>query len=363
MLNRETIRSLLENINKFISENQEQEKELEKANFCKTVLDMFYQEYENWSINCPFSIKITKEYLNEKYINYSSINDEFYLTCARFLREYILSEQRKNINFINDQVNTTWSKFKRKSKDLVEENHKSWLDYILEKGFDIDVLNNSLGNKSFQAFLNYEERVTDTQIQLQILNDSLEQHKGNIDNILKEKEERVQKLSEALNKQEKAFNFVGLSQGFENLLKTNKSSKCWTLFFLFLMGAVLLITPLSYVCLIANFTVESINDPYIWKLAIPFVGLEIILFYFFRVILSHYNSIKTQIMQIELRQSLCQFIQSYADYTKEIKENNAGSLEKFENLIFSNILSTPEKVPSTFDGLEQLANLMKELKK
>lgn len=68
-------------------------------------------------------------------------------------------------------------------------------------------------------------------------------------------------------------------------------------------------------------------------------------------------------MQIELRQSLCQFIQSYADYTKEIKENNAGSLEKFENLIFSNILSTPEKVPSTFDGLEQLANLMKELKK
>lgn len=256
MLNRETIRSLLENINKFISENQEQEKELEKANFCKTVLDMFYQEYENWSINCPFSIKITKEYLNEKYINYSSINDEFYVTCARFLREYMLSEQRKNINFINDQVNTTWSKFKRKSKDLVEENHKSWLDYILEKDFDIDVLNNSLGNKSFQTFLNYS-----------------------IDNILKEKEERVQKLSEALNKQEKAFNFVGLSQGFENLLKTNKSSKSWTLFFLFLMGAVLLITPLSYVCLIANFTVESINDPYIWKLAIPFVGLEIILFF------------------------------------------------------------------------------------
>ena len=94
----------------------------------------------------------------------------------------------------------------------------------------------------------------------------------------------------------------------------------------------------------------------------PILGLEFVLIYFFRVVLTHYNSIQTQIMQIELRQSLCQFIQSYADYAKEIKEKDGGSLEKFENLIFSSILSTPDKVPSTFDGLEQLSNLIKNLK-
>ena len=84
--------------------------------------------------------------------------------------------------------------------------------------------------------------------------------------------------------------------------------------------------------------------------------------YFFRVVLNHYNSIQTQIMQIELRQSLCQFIQSYAKYAKEIKEKDGASLEKFENLIFSSILSTPDKVPSTFDGIEQLSNLIKNIK-
>ncbi|HDR1868661.1 TPA: hypothetical protein SIC62_000746 [Pasteurella multocida] len=67
-------------------------------------------------------------------------------------------------------------------------------------------------------------------------------------------------------------------------------------------------------------------------------------------------------MQLELRKTLCQFIQSYADYAKEIKEKDRSSLEKFENLIFSSILSDSEKVPSTFDGLEQLANLIKNIK-
>ncbi|HDR1137280.1 TPA: hypothetical protein QB640_002020 [Pasteurella multocida] len=68
-------------------------------------------------------------------------------------------------------------------------------------------------------------------------------------------------------------------------------------------------------------------------------------------------------MQLELRQSLCQFIQNYADYAKEIKEKDSASLEKFENLIFSSILSSPDKVPSTFDGLDQLANIVKEMRK
>ena len=99
-----------------------------------------------------------------------------------------------------------------------------------------------------------------------------------------------------------------------------------------------------------------------WKFLMPYLGLEFILLYLFRVVLKHYNSIQTQIMQIELRQSLCQFIQSYADYAKEIKEKDGTSLDKFENLIFSSIVSTSEQVPSTFDGLEHITNLIKSAK-
>nr|WP_202819706.1 hypothetical protein [Thaumasiovibrio occultus] len=67
-------------------------------------------------------------------------------------------------------------------------------------------------------------------------------------------------------------------------------------------------------------------------------------------------------MQLELRQTLCQFIQSYADYAKEIKAKDGASLEKFENLIFSGILADSDKVPSTFDGLEQIGAMLKSIK-
>ncbi|HGE6119725.1 hypothetical protein [Vibrio cholerae] len=76
----------------------------------------------------------------------------------------------------------------------------------------------------------------------------------------------------------------------------------------------------------------------------------------------NYRSTKAQIMQIELRQTLCQFIQSYAEYASEIKSKDTTSLEKFENLIFSGILSDAEKLPSTFDGLEQIGKLLKSVK-
>lgn len=64
-------------------------------------------------------------------------------------------------------------------------------------------------------------------------------------------------------------------------------------------------------------------------------------------------------VQIELRKTLCQFIQNYSDYSKNIKEKDANSLEKFENLIFSGLVTNEDKLPSTFDGIEQLTKLIK----
>ncbi|MWP88144.1 hypothetical protein F9855_01595 [Glaesserella parasuis] len=194
------------------------------------------------------------------------------------------------------------------------------------------------------------------------MKNKIDREKDKLSDFIKEKQEKVQQLAKQLEEQKTAFNFVGLSQGFEKLLNTKKSARSYTFFFLVCIGAFLFVVPAAYIQTIMSFSVDTINDPYIWKLAIPFTGAEIILLYFFRVILNHYNSLQTQIMQLELRQSLCQFIQSYADYAKEIKEKDGASLEKFENLIFSSILSSPDKVPSTFDGLEQLSNLIKNMR-
>ncbi|MDO9221069.1 MAG: hypothetical protein Q7T90_08585, partial [Thiobacillus sp.] len=92
------------------------------------------------------------------------------------------------------------------------------------------------------------------------------------------------------------------------------------------------------------------------------ITLEVILVYFFRVVLAHFRSLKAQLLQLDLRTALCQFIQSYADYAGKIKKQDASALEKFESLVFSGLLSNEESLPSTFDGTEQLTKLVKSLR-
>jgi len=91
------------------------------------------------------------------------------------------------------------------------------------------------------------------------------------------------------------------------------------------------------------------------------IALQIFLFYFFRIVLIHFRTVKAHILQLDLRVSLCQFIQSYAKYAAEIKKSDSASLEKFESLIFSGIVSNDEKLPSTLDGLDQLSSLFKSV--
>jgi hypothetical protein len=43
-------------------------------------------------------------------------------------------------------------------------------------------------------------------------------------------------------------------------------------------------------------------------------------------------------------------------------ENKAG-FEKFENIIFSPLVSSDDKIPTTFDGMEQWAKLIGEFRK
>jgi len=180
---------------------------------------------------------------------------------------------------------------------------------------------------------------------------------------LEEKETIVISLKEMLDKQKTAINFVGLYDGFKQLLRTKINESRVLLGLLVAMGCMMIIPLL---CTIFGWLPENIlkdEEPvsHLFKL-IPFISLEILLIYFFRVILQNYKSVKGQILQIELRQTLCQFIQNYAEYSKEIRTNDSHPLEKFENLIFSGIISDAENLPSTFDGMDQIGKLFSTLK-
>jgi hypothetical protein len=90
----------------------------------------------------------------------------------------------------------------------------------------------------------------------------------------------------------------------------------------------------------------------------PLLTLELILLYFFRVILSNYRGLQTQLLQLDLRVSLCQFIQNYSEYAAKIKKTDAAALERFESIVFSAVTSNAETMPTTFDGVEQLSKLV-----
>lgn len=96
---------------------------------------------------------------------------------------------------------------------------------------------------------------------------------------------------------------------------------------------------------------------------IPAASLIALLVYFFRVTLYNYQSVKTQLIQIDLRYNLCEFIKPYVDFKKETYKIAPESLDSFERMIFSNITVANDKIPSSYDGIEPLITLIKEIRK
>jgi len=172
------------------------------------------------------------------------------------------------------------------------------------------------------------------------------------------KEKVVAELKEQLEDVSHGYNFVGLHKGFARITE-NKEEERLVLTFAMVVMAFIIIVPLFFEIwvLFSNPDTQFKIDSF-FKL-FPLVTLEIVLIYFFRILLVNYRSVKAQILQLELRKTLCEFIQKYVDYSKEIKTKEDNPLEKFENLIFSGLVSDSEKIPSTFDGIDQLTQLAK----
>jgi hypothetical protein len=183
------------------------------------------------------------------------------------------------------------------------------------------------------------------------------------DRELKEQKFEIDKIREKLEEYKNAFNFVGLSKGFAHLKEQKIAEAKSLLFGLWSVGVCLILLPL--ISGLSAIWGEVYKE--VWSLSylvifIPLISGEIVLLYFFRVLLHNHRSVNAQKMQIELRQTLCEFIQSYADYSANIKKQDSSALEKFESLIFSGVVSDPEKLPSTYDGLDQLADFIKSIK-
>jgi len=174
---------------------------------------------------------------------------------------------------------------------------------------------------------------------------------------------RVDILKEALESHKSAFNFVGLFQAFSNILNKKIWQRRWTLLSLVLLAFLSILPALTFFftfILNSAFKVEHKDD--LIFIALSSTSWLFVFLYFFRVVLTNYKSVRSEIGQIELRMSLCQFIQDYAKFSSDIKVKDPAALERFESIIFSSIVQDPEKIPSTFDGLDSITQIVKALK-
>lgn len=184
------------------------------------------------------------------------------------------------------------------------------------------------------------------------------------ENDLATHETTVKELEKSLRSYETAFNFVGLYDGFNDLAnekrKEQKALRRWMIFFGILVVLPLL-AELSYVSLHRE-GLAVLHPYFLISTALISLSLTFLLIYFFKITLRSADSCKAQLLQLELRKTLCRFIQSYATYSKDLKAKNGESLVKFENIIFSGIVSNDDKLPSTFDGIEQMAKFINAIK-
>ena len=306
----------------------------------------------------------------ENVQNLQNPTEVIYLCCIRLFYEvdFRRNEELVYSSIFNDQslerirVNTADN-----SKNEYFSSHfrKKVNDIVFSVPYDI--LKNLFNSEEIKLFSEFDEKnkvANSTFEKIESYEDTIIERINKFKNELSEKEQTVNNLKETLDKQETAFNFVGLYKGFNELAKRKQKEATNTFYFLIVLAFSLVVFPLS--AMISIYNPNDINQSPAISIQLlnllPLISLEIILLYFFRVVLHNYKSIKAQVLQVELRQTLCQFIQNYADYSKEIKKDDPAVLEKFENLIFSGIISDAENLPSTFDGMDQISKLLSTLK-
>ncbi|PEH72643.1 hypothetical protein CRM76_12240 [Edwardsiella tarda] len=93
----------------------------------------------------------------------------------------------------------------------------------------------------------------------------------------------------------------------------------------------------------------------------PLATIELVFLYFFRLSYIDAKSIKTQVLQIDVRLSLCAFIHSYIDFRKENGGDVNELLKCFDTMIFSPIQAVEGNIPSMFDGSEAIANFLSKV--
>lgn len=169
--------------------------------------------------------------------------------------------------------------------------------------------------------------------------------------------DEVRALEERVSKLRTEYNFVGLSSGFSQIKdKKEEELRNSEVAYKNLFGCMF-ICPLILLFLHVVFPEKLPQGYNILQVILPFVTIEMVMLYFFRLSYLEAKSLRAQLLQIDLKLSLCSFIDNYVKYRKEHNTNVKKVLDSFDSVIFSPIQANENNIPSMFDGMEALANL------
>lgn len=196
------------------------------------------------------------------------------------------------------------------------------------------------------------------------VSDQIEQTIEQWEERLEKHESTATRLNDALARYSQAFNFVGLQDGFKDLSDNVKSELFLSQVGIFVFGTLVLVPASLNIWLISTggMDLSIISSQALIVAGTGSITITLLFLYFFRITLRKADSCRAQLLQLGLRMSLCRFIQSYADYSTEIRKNNPAALEKFEALIFSGLVESADRLPTTFDGIDQLTSIIKAVK-
>lgn len=330
-----------------------------------TLVNMINDSPELWDDRCSYNIGLIGEKTKESILGLKSSsskskNEYYFDILSSFFRFFM------EFNFSSDKYKSFSDDIKLKMKNIstaIGGDFKLQVDYAIYE-MPIDIIKKFLGSQVIENIkyidsLYEKKRIIEEDWEAKI-NEESRRWKEEIDS----RQAKVDKIKESLDQQEKEFNFVGLHEGFDQLHVDKKNELSSIVWWMRLSIASIFSPMLFELYFLYSHSENILNyQNLILFSLLPVFSLIVISTYFFRVLLSNYKNIKSQIMEIELRKTLCRFIQSYADYSADLKSKNNVTLQKFEEIIFSNLLSKDSGVLSAFDGMEKFSGIINATKK
>ncbi|WP_039917615.1 hypothetical protein [Cellvibrio mixtus] len=191
---------------------------------------------------------------------------------------------------------------------------------------------------------------------------------GTLSSYLESKTQLVEALDKKISELRTEYNFVGLYKGFEDLFKRKAAAKKDSLKFVYMLSGFLILVPflivLSALVIQVFYFLNTENYLTLLKfIGLPLISIEIFLLYCFRLKYAEVKSIDAQLLQLELRMSLCQFVESYSTFAAEIHKDNPNLLSSFESIVFSPIVANESDIPPLIDGANQLVELVSKVRK